>query len=124
MDGIGKLYYENGALAYEGSWSQDQFNGLGRVYNDSPIPFKESFDYTNFDLLGDSWQYYEGMLMKDTKEGRGKIKLSNSELFEGDFHHDRIQGFGKFHTLDGKLIEGIWREARLIKVINNHNRDN
>lgn len=64
------------------------------------------------------------MLMKDTKEGRGKIKLCNGELFQGDFHHDRIQGFGKFHTLDGKIIEGIWREARLIKVINNLNRDN
>lgn len=55
MDGIGKLYYEDNKLAYEGSWSQDQFNGLGKVYNDTPIPFKEPFDYTNFDLLGDCW---------------------------------------------------------------------
>jgi hypothetical protein len=36
------------------------------------------------------------MLVKDTKEGRGKIKLTNGEFFEGDFHNDRIQGFGKF----------------------------
>jgi len=57
--------------------------------------------------------------MKDTKEGRGKIKLSNGETFEGDFHNDRIQGFGKFYTLDEKIIEGIWRESKLIKVINN-----
>jgi len=55
-------------------------------------------------MLEDYWLHYEGMLMKDTKEGRGKIRLCNGELFEGDFHVDRIQGFGKFHTLDGKVI--------------------
>lgn len=56
--------------------------------------------------------------MKDTKQGRGRIKLSNGEVFEGDFHEDKIQGFGKFHTLQGKTLEGIWRESKLIKVIN------
>jgi hypothetical protein len=47
--------------------------------------------------------------MNDTKEGRGKIRLTNGELFEGDFHVDRIQGFGKFCFLDGSIVEGIWR---------------
>jgi hypothetical protein len=64
------------------------------------------------------------MLMHDAKDGRGKIHLSNGELFEGDFHLDLIQGFGKFHTLDGRVIEGIWRESKLIKVINNIGQKN
>ena len=55
--------------------------------------------------------------MHDTKEGRGRIRLSNGEVFEGDFHNDRIQGFGKFHNLEGSVVEGIWKESRLIKVI-------
>ena len=59
------------------------------------------------------------MLSKDTKEGRGRIKLSNGEVFEGDFHEDKIQGFGKFRGLDGKVVEGIWRDSKLVKVINN-----
>jgi hypothetical protein len=90
------------------------------VYNDNPIPLDSDagFDYTNFDLLDDYWEYYEGMLAKDTKEGRGRIQLSNGETFEGDFHNDRIQGFGKFTKLDGVVIEGIWRDSRLIKVMN------
>lgn len=33
MEGYGKLYYENGTIAYEGSWKNDEFNGKGRVYN-------------------------------------------------------------------------------------------
>lgn len=57
------------------------------------------------------------MLAKDTKEGRGRIKLSNGEVFEGDFHEDKIQGFGKFHAIEGKVIEGMWRDSKLIKVI-------
>ena len=117
MDGFGKLYYEGGKIAYEGSWSQDEFNGYGKVYNDNPTQLTTSFDYTNFDLLEDFWDYYEGMLMHDTKEGRGRIRLSNGEVFEGDFHNDRIQGFGKFHNLEGSVVEGIWKESRLLKVI-------
>ncbi len=101
MDGFGKLAYEGGKLAYEGNWSQDEFNGYGKVYNDNPMELAAPFDYTNFDLLEDYWQFYEGMLMHDTKEGRGRIRLSNGELFEGDFHNDRIQGFGKFHSQAG-----------------------
>jgi hypothetical protein len=37
------------------------------VYNDNPAALTEPFDYTNFDFLEDYWEYYEGMLMKDTK---------------------------------------------------------
>lgn len=118
MDGEGRLYYEGGKLAYEGSWAQDEFNGAGKVYNDNPVPLDFPFDFTNFELLEDYWEYYEGMLVRDTKEGRGKIKLSSGEVFEGDFHNDRIQGFGKFYSRDGKVVEGIWRESKLIKVIN------
>ena len=68
-------------------------------------------------MLGDSWYYYEGNLIRDTKEGRGRILLTNGEVFEGDFYKDRIQGFGKFLRMDGLLIEGIWRDSRLVKII-------
>lgn len=33
MEGYGKLYYENGSIAYEGCWKNDEFYGKGRVYN-------------------------------------------------------------------------------------------
>ena len=81
MHGWGKLFYEGGRLAYEGHWSHDEFHGYGKVYNDNPIPLEGPFDYTNFDLLDDYWIYYEGTLVSDTKEGRGKIKLTNNEIF-------------------------------------------
>ena len=76
-----------------------------------------SFDYSNFDYLEDYWEYYSGELAKDSKEGRGRIKLSNGEVFEGDFQQDKIQGVGKFYSQDGKVIEGNWRDSKLVKVI-------
>jgi hypothetical protein len=41
------------------------------------VPLDTKFDYTNFDLLDDYWEFYEGMLANDTKEGRGRIQLTN-----------------------------------------------
>lgn len=118
MHGWGKLFYEGGKLAYEGNWAHDEFHGYGKVYNDNPVPLDNGFDYTNFDLLDDYWDFYEGMLANDTKQGRGRIKLTNNEIFEGDFHLDRIRGYGKFLKEDGQVVEGIWKDSRLIKVLN------
>ena len=36
MHGWGRLYYENGQIAYEGYWVNDEFHGHGKVYNDEP----------------------------------------------------------------------------------------
>jgi antitoxin component YwqK of YwqJK toxin-antitoxin module len=36
MEGQGKLYYPSGNLAYEGSFSENCFNGLGKVFNENP----------------------------------------------------------------------------------------
>ena len=67
MDGYGKLYYDGGNLAYEGQWRHDEFHGKGKVYNDNPMLLEGAFDYTNFEYLQDFWEYYEGVLVRDTK---------------------------------------------------------
>ncbi len=36
MNGYGEMYYENGQVAYKGSWKNDHFCGSGKVYNDRP----------------------------------------------------------------------------------------
>jgi hypothetical protein len=37
------------------------------LYNDNPAALDGKFDYTNFDLLDDYWEFYEGMMANDTK---------------------------------------------------------
>lgn len=101
MHGYGKLYYSNNKLAYEGDWFIDQFHGRGKVYNDDPSSIFGYFDYTNFDNLDEKWKYYEGDLVCDSKEGEGKLVLSNDEYYEGQFRNDKVDGRGKFVTKAG-----------------------
>ena len=56
----------------------DQFHGRGKVYNDEPAVLTTPFDYTDFDSLDEQWNYYEGTLVSDSKEGYGILVLSNN----------------------------------------------
>ncbi len=60
MNGYGKLYYDNGILAYEGQWYRDQFHGRGKVYNDNSTDLLAGFDYKTFDDYELYWKYYDG----------------------------------------------------------------
>lgn len=117
MSGFGKLYYQNGDLAYEGFWRDDLFHGKGKVFNDNPKKFEGSFDYTNLSGLDECWIYYEGEFEEDSKHGPGKVKLSNEEIFEGEFRRDVIQGEGRFYAHTGVIIHGIWRDNRLFEQL-------
>lgn len=114
MNGYGKLYYDNGILAYEGQWYQDQFHGRGKVYNDNAATLTSSFPYKTFDDYESYWVYYDGKyaiivgdLSHDMKDGYGKLMLSNNESYIGKFQNDLPHGQGHFHKLD-KIIHGIW----------------
>ncbi len=60
MNGYGVLYYQSNKVAYEGQWRNDQFQGEGKLYNESPDLLEGGFDYTNFDDIDDYWEVYEG----------------------------------------------------------------
>ena len=114
MNGYGKLHYENGHIAYEGSWQDDEFYGFGRVFNDQPESLMDSFNYYDFADLGNKWVYYEGEFKSDSKHGKGKIKLTNGEVFEGTFVQDTIEGSGVFYSISGEAIRGIWKDNILL----------
>jgi len=58
MQGYGILYYQSNHKAYEGKWINDQFHGLGKLFNDKPLEFDSTFDFNNFDDIDDFWEYY------------------------------------------------------------------
>jgi hypothetical protein len=35
MHGYGKLHYQSGKLAYEGNWVMDEFEGVGKLFNET-----------------------------------------------------------------------------------------
>ena len=111
MHGKGTLYYSNGKVAYEGDWKEDEFHGVGKVYNEDHLQNVPggSCDYRDFEKLDEYWVSYEGDLNCDRRHGKGKIKFSNGEIFSGNFVNDMAEGEGKFFKVNGDIVHGIWR---------------
>lgn len=116
MEGYGTLYYPSGGLAYMGQWQDDKFNGKGTVFNETPVQLEESYDYTNFDQLGEYWVKYEGEFVDDNKEGIGCLYLSNQEKYVGQFQNDLIHGQGTYYLNTKQVITGLWKNNRLIQI--------
>ena len=108
MKGPGMLYYPDGLLAYEGDFSQNCFNGQGKVYNQRPSPLSRPFDFRNFNDVEDHWEKYEGEFKEDLKEGSGTLYLANGEKFIGEFKQDMVCGSGIFYKMSGEAVTGIW----------------
>jgi hypothetical protein len=77
MQGFAKLFYQNGDPAYEGYWSDDMFNGIGKLWNDCPEISSEPFDFKDFSKLGNQWLYYNGAFSDDIQIGMGILCLTN-----------------------------------------------
>eukprot|EP01017_Pseudomicrothorax_dubius_P022531 TRINITY_DN24394_c0_g1_i1.p1 TRINITY_DN24394_c0_g1~~TRINITY_DN24394_c0_g1_i1.p1 ORF type:complete len:157 (+),score=43.88 TRINITY_DN24394_c0_g1_i1:284-754(+) len=116
MDGFGTLFFPSGAIAYQGEFREDKFEGQGVLNNEQPMKMTGEFNYHNFEDLEDQWTRYEGSFSNDTKEGRGVLYLSNGEKFEGCFKNDVVHGEGVFSALSGQAIAGTWENNRLVKI--------
>lgn len=60
--------------------------------------------------------WYEGEFCMDEKKGKGRVKLSSGDVFEGIFKGDKIEGVGVFRSKDS-VVKGIWVNNRLDKVL-------
>ena len=65
--------------------------------------------------MDEFWVKYEGQFVDDNKCGRGKLVLSNNEVFEGEFNNDSIEGEGVFVTEAKRVVRGEWRENRMVR---------
>jgi hypothetical protein len=92
INGRGILYYSEGRPAYDGMWVEGKFHGKGVLYNETPLPLEGPFDCADFDEVESYWVRYEGEFCEDSKEGFGKLFLTNGETIEGHFEHDFIHG--------------------------------
>lgn len=81
MNGKGTLYYPNDEVAYEGNWKDDQLHGYGTLYNEEVMQLEKSFDYQDWAIVEEYWVKYEGEFAMDNKQGKGKLFLSNGEVF-------------------------------------------
>jgi hypothetical protein len=74
------------------------------------------YNYKSWDDVDEYWIRYEGNFVDDNKDGKGKLFLSNGEVFEGYFKSDLVTGEGTFYKTDGKIIRGLWKDNQLVQL--------
>lgn len=107
--GMGSMKYHLQGRSYEGHWFYGHWHGLGKIIN------------ANGDV-------YVGLVVKDLREGRGKLYYSDGRVFEGTFeqddpvkgtltfpdgakyvgelHNGCRHGYGVYYFTDGSIYQG------------------
>ena len=91
--GMGVYIYKtvgDTVVRYEGSWSNDQRNGNGKmVYEDGGV--------------------YIGTWKSGYKNEQGLMKWANGDSYEGGWKRDLMDGLGKFTHHQGKVLKGTFK---------------
>lgn len=74
-------------IVYDGQWSGDKMNGLGRL----------SFP---------SSAWYEGEFVNNKFHGKGTFSFANGSLYVGDFVDNKLMGNGQFRDTEGQAWTG------------------
>lgn len=116
-NGEGRLY-ENGALVYDGSFSENMYQGKGkRYYPDGTLMYEGSFEANTFageGVLydGDGNIMYRGMFTEGLYSGLGKLYRDGSFIYEGSFELGLCNGEGTEYkdgvvTYSGSFANGL-----------------
>ena len=111
QDDHGKLYYENGTLAYTGQIQNNQKEGTGIQYReDGSLQYEGEFALDSYGGYGKEYDeeeqlIYEGDFLDGNRHGVGKSYEHSPRkrmLYEGDFAFGKPQGKGTFYDKLGK----------------------
>ena len=61
---------------------------------------------------------YEGDFVNGKYEGKGKYTFSNGDFYEGDFVNGKRSGKGKLTYKSGKVLEGDWEDDKFVDDTN------
>ena len=107
--GHGKCHFNNGSI-YEGSWNDDNMEGVGSLkipkegiyqgeFMDNIFSGEGTFMYENGDV-------YKGKWANNKKEGYGTMEFANGESYLGEWQHGLENGKGLFRYANGDLYQG------------------
>lgn len=76
---------ENQKIVYQGEWLDGKYHGTGLQNNLTPSNQQMNLLHRDFDLLANSWSFYEGQFVNDYWQGSGMLLLKNGDKFVGNF---------------------------------------
>lgn len=128
MNGQGILSDSNNAVVYEGSFTDDMFDGYGVFCNPIGLAMNEkggeNFQvvekeqiYKDLGYVGSNWQKYEGIFKNDKKHKIGFWHLTCGDIFLGEFSEDKASGYGVYTLANGFTITGIWKDNKLVETL-------
>lgn len=90
LEGYG--IFKSPSFLYEGDWSNNKPNGIGRIiYPDST--------------------FYTGNWDNGKKNGYGDIIYSNNDSYFGEWVNDEPQGLGRYYFSNGDIYNGEWENG-------------
>lgn len=113
LDGYGILYTADGSsILYEGEFEENQFNGVGIMFNEPAAAPEAVFAGE----LPTNWIRYEGLFLRNRRQGFGELFFKDGARYAGEFAEDRAAGFGKLVTREGTEHAGVWTDNKLVKA--------
>ena len=132
QNGIGKRYYESGALKYESTFKNGKEEGIGKLYYESgalmwEVPFKNG----KYEGIG-KWYYESGALMWEIPYKNGKIEGIRKWYYESGaleseitFRNGKYEGIRKWYYKDSSLrTKTLYRNGKFVNktYINEYGR--
>ena len=139
-NGLGKKYYSNGYILYQGYFINGKFDGKGKyVYNNgncfigkyqNGLRIGKGIDYYkngkimfegeyingekegNGKYIWEDGQYYVGSWKNNLRHGKGIMHYANGKIkYEGDFFNDKPEGNGKYFWNNGEYFVGQYKNG-------------
>lgn len=116
FEGKGVCKYQLGYV-YTGDFTNNFWDGFGKLYNQSGIIYKGQFRRSTFH--GDGVIYfrngskYKGSFAKGNMEGRGTMEYFDKRQYTGNFEKSNKNGEGVWTYLDGSKMEAFYQNGRI-----------
>ncbi|MCK4258820.1 MAG: hypothetical protein KAX49_07570 [Halanaerobiales bacterium] len=116
--GKGKKYSKTGILIYDGQFVNGKYEGFGKGYNENGFllydgEWENGLFNGKGELVNSSGDLYIGNFVSNKKQGFGVLVYGNGQKYEGEFYNDKRQGKGKYKHLNGDIYEGQWYEDKM-----------
>lgn len=76
-----------------------------------------SYDYKDLTRMDEYIKEFDGVFVKDVKQGMGMLKMHNEEIYCGEFVGDLPHGRGKFYCSNANVIDGVWDQGLLKSIM-------
>jgi len=119
-NGLGKLF-NHGKIVFDGHFKDGKYEGNGELFNDDKIVFKGHFNDGRYDGYGELFDRgllrFKGFFKEGKKDGEGTLyDNSGQPTFIGHFENDKKDGMGTEYNYEGmKTFYGKFKNNKVVE---------